>query len=170
MLIIYRVSDGFIASNSGTNFLYPDGPPLDVEVQNAINAHGGEPADYGEFRLNDNDEAEAVQAILGAESYELVFENGVPVGVTNIVARQPVEPEPVPDTTGFINGLIDYFGIDHAEALMKEYPTFVRAIDGSNWEIAQNRMDKMLADEAVSEEQYAHAQALWDHFNLPRTE
>jgi hypothetical protein len=83
MLIIYRKADGLIASNSGTNSYLPDGPPFAAEVQNALRKYGGAPEDYGEFRLNDNEDRELVGQILNAGSYELQFDtNGEPIGVT----------------------------------------------------------------------------------------
>lgn len=82
MLIVYRKSDGRVASCSGTNSYLPDGPPFAEEVQNAIRKLGGVPDDYGEFRLNDERDAELVQAILNAGSYELTFDAaGNPTGV-----------------------------------------------------------------------------------------
>lgn len=82
MLIIYRKFDGLIASNSGTNSYLPDGPPFKFEVQNAIHKYGGVPEDYGEFRLNDDEDKELVERILNAGTSELQFNNGEPVGVT----------------------------------------------------------------------------------------
>lgn len=170
MLIIYRQSDGAIVSNSGTNSLMPAGPSFEKEVGNAVNANGGTAADYGEFRLHDVDDAATVQAILESESYELEFDgSGAPAGVTNIVARTPFEPEPVPETGDFIEALVDYFGIERAEGLMQNYPMFVRAIDGrERWDIAQHRMGAMLASGDVTQTEYDYVQGLWDNFNLPR--
>lgn len=81
MLIVYRKSDGLVASNSGTNSYLPDGPPFEAEVQNAIRKFGGTPEDFGEFRLNDESDTELVQEILAAGSYELIFKRGQPIGI-----------------------------------------------------------------------------------------
>ncbi len=83
MLIVYRKSDGLIASCSGTNSYLPDGPPFELEVRNAIRNHGGVAEDYGGYRLNDNEQAETVAAVLAAGSYELTFDEArKPCGVT----------------------------------------------------------------------------------------
>lgn len=82
MLIVYRKSDGAIASNSGTNSYLPSGHPGDAEVANAINKLGGTPADYGEYRLHDETDAATVQEIMAAGSYALTFDGqGNPTGV-----------------------------------------------------------------------------------------
>ncbi|NPV70284.1 MAG: hypothetical protein HPY55_06520 [Firmicutes bacterium] len=82
MLVVYRRTDGAIASNSGTNSNLPDGPAFEAEVQNAIRKLGGTAQDYGEYRLNDNESAETVAAILASGSYDLTFdEAGQPSGV-----------------------------------------------------------------------------------------
>lgn len=82
MLIVYRKADRLVASNSGTNSYLPEGPPFEIEVQNAVNRFGGTPEDYGEYRLHDERDADLVQAILRAGSYELVFDaQGNPTGV-----------------------------------------------------------------------------------------
>lgn len=75
-----------------------------------------------------------------------------------------------PDISGFINSLIDYFGLDKAEDLMRAYPTYVRALDGQRWDIAQDRMGKMLSDNAVAQAEYDDVQAMWDQYHLPRPE
>jgi hypothetical protein len=82
MLIVYRKLDGLIVSNSGTNSYLPDGPPFELEVQNAISKFGGTPEDYAEYRLNDNKDKELVEQILNAGTYELQFDKEEPVGVT----------------------------------------------------------------------------------------
>lgn len=64
MLIIYKKADGLIASNSGTNSFLPEGPPFEVEVQNAIREYGGAPEDYGEFRLHDTEQMTVVRKCL----------------------------------------------------------------------------------------------------------
>lgn len=96
MLIIYRKSDGLIASNSGTNTFLPDGPPFEAEVQNAIRKLGGVAEDYGEYRLNDEADAELVQQILNAGSYDLTLDSeGKPNGV-RIYPRLTAEASPNP--------------------------------------------------------------------------
>lgn len=94
MLIIYKKADGLIASNSGTNSFLPEGPPFEVEVQNAIREYGGAPEDYGEFRLHDVEQADLVQACL-THTYSLEFdEAGNPVSV---VIGDPLPPPPPQD-------------------------------------------------------------------------
>ncbi len=96
MLIIYRKTDGLVASNSGTNSYLPDGPSFEAEVQNAIRKYGGTPDDYGEYRLNDERDADLVWSILNAGSYELTFDaQGKPTGVL-IYPKLVVEASPNP--------------------------------------------------------------------------
>ena len=88
MLIIYRISDGAICSNSGTCTCFPEGPPFEAEVQNAIKDFGGVPEDYGEYRLHDENDAALVQQIMAAGSYTLAFDqDGNPSGVDTIYSR-----------------------------------------------------------------------------------
>lgn len=82
MLIIFRKSDGAICSNSGVSSGYPEGPPFEAEVQNAINMFGGQPEDYGEYRINSAENPELARQIAYAGSYELLFdEDNNPVDV-----------------------------------------------------------------------------------------
>lgn len=74
MLIVFRKSDGTVGSISGTNSLLPDGPPFEDEVQNAVNAYGGVPADWGGYRLNDIADAPAVRSILEAGSVSVAVD------------------------------------------------------------------------------------------------
>lgn len=101
MLIIFRHSDKMICSNSGTNSYLPEGPEFLQEVQNAINLYGGIPSDYGEFRLHDVDQADLVQEILNAASYELIFTMGMPTGV-KITPKIKLEASPNPFEPGEI--------------------------------------------------------------------
>ena len=107
MLIIYRKSDGAVLGNSGTNNLLPDGPKFEDEVKNIIRKYGGKAENYGEYRINDKENAVLVRAILGAESCELEYAGGKPVGVTNIKARVIVPPEPKPDPDAELAGAIE---------------------------------------------------------------
>lgn len=88
MLIIYRKLDGVVVANSGTNSLLPNGVPFEDEVQNAIKEHGGTSADYGEYRLHDDNDAALVQQIMEAWSYVLTLVDGVPAGVTTFARVQ----------------------------------------------------------------------------------
>lgn len=98
MLIVYSRSSGAPASNSGTNSYLPDGPEFEAEVRNAINVLGGTAEDYGEYRLHDEDDADLVQAILHAGSYELECDGDTPTGV-RVYPRLAVaaSPNPAPE-------------------------------------------------------------------------
>lgn len=74
MLILYRVADGSVVRNTGTNSYLPDGPPLEPEMAQLIEHYGGSVEDYGALRLHDERERARVQAMLRAGS--AVVSNG----------------------------------------------------------------------------------------------
>lgn len=80
MLIIYRIADGVVLHNSGTNSFMPEGPEFEVEVLNVIAKYGGESSDYAPYRLHDLDEAEKVQKVL-THSVSIAFEGETSVDV-----------------------------------------------------------------------------------------
>lgn len=93
MLIIYRKSDGKTIANSGTNSYLPNGPALEDIIDNAISVAGGVPDDYDEFRIHDDEYPQVVHDIINSGSYELIFEDGVPVDIM-IYPKVSIKIEP----------------------------------------------------------------------------
>lgn len=165
MLIVYRLSDGLIASNSGTNSLLPEGPLFEDEVQNAIRKLGGQPEDYGEFRLHDVEDVETVRAILNAEEYELEFDGDQPVGVIIIKEREPEAP--APDFQGFLLGAFQEIGHNRTRDVLREYPELNIAASRENATVLRNAFEQALADEFLSQQEYDMLQSLMEQYHIP---
>lgn len=93
MKIIYDKNTKKVLYHTGTNLMFPEGPPdeaLDLKENMAT------------FSLHDTEDAEKVQQVLNAKEYELVFESNKPVDIKIIqiikeylATIPPIEKEPI---------------------------------------------------------------------------
>lgn len=72
MLVLYRVADGSVVWNTGTNSYLPDGPALEPEMAQLIQHIGGAEPEYAALRLHDSRDQATVQNMLRAGSARVI--------------------------------------------------------------------------------------------------
>lgn len=102
-----------------------------------------------------NTAGEVTSAVLVEPSE--AFLNGLP---------EPVEPEPVVNRGDLLLAIFEVLGKDTARGLARDYPDAVLAIDHGNWAFLGESMTDMLADEALTQQQAADLNALFEQFGV----
>lgn len=91
MLLVYELSSGDVLDNSGTNSMWPEGPPDDLAL---VNLPDVDPATVGLLRLHDINDADLVQQILAQRHHVDPASGQV---VLDGPYDTPPEPDPVPE-------------------------------------------------------------------------
>jgi hypothetical protein len=89
MLIVFDTSTGEILDNTGTNSVWPEGPPDDLAYVNT-DAQGIDHDSLGLLRLHDVDDADLVAQALTHEAH-------VDPATGDLVIGDEFTPEPPPD-------------------------------------------------------------------------
>lgn len=113
--------------------------------------------------------ADAVAVTLGLEAGALEVVDAEADPRTGDLLEDPnvtPEPEPVIDRGDLLLAIFDVLGKETARSLARDYPDAVLAIDHGNWAVLGESMADMLADEALTQQQAADLNALFEQFGV----